>query len=86
MWGAAHGYSLPKEVRKNLAAALRRFWPASRVVLIVNEHIEKPDFADAFVYGVEGPEALIEAVASAVEKSRSALQASRTERRPMIRA
>lgn len=65
-------YSLPKEIRKNLAAALRRFWPASRVVLVVNEHIEKPDFADTFVYGVEGPEALIEAVASAAEKSRSA--------------
>ena len=57
-------YSLPIEVRRKLVEALRRFCPASRIVAIANKHIEKADFADMFVYGVEGPEALIEAVRS----------------------
>jgi vacuolar-type H+-ATPase subunit F/Vma7 len=65
-------YSLAESVRRRLADALRKSCPISRMVLITNEHIDKPEFADFFVYGVEGPEALIDAVSAAVEKWRSA--------------
>jgi len=36
--------------------------PGGRIVAITNEQTETPEFADTFVYGVEGPEALIEAI------------------------
>jgi len=65
-------YTMTKSARQSLAEALRRACPGSRMVLITNEHIEKPEFADFFVYGVEGPEALIGALSAAVEKRRSA--------------
>jgi DNA-binding NarL/FixJ family response regulator len=55
-------YSLPIEVRKKLAETLRSFCPGSRIVAIANKHVDEPFFADMFVYGVEGPEALIEAL------------------------
>ena len=59
-------YSLPKEVRRKLVEALRRFCPGSRCVAISNQQMEKPEFADTHVYGVEGPEALIEAVSGSM--------------------
>ncbi|HKR82669.1 MAG TPA: hypothetical protein VJS37_00770 [Terriglobales bacterium] len=65
-------YSTAKAIRQELAAALRRFCHGSEIVAITNERIEKPDFADSFVYGVEGPEALIQALTNAAEKSQSA--------------
>jgi CheY-like chemotaxis protein len=65
-------YSLPMDVRRKLAEALRHFCPGSPSIVITNEQMNKPKFADTFVYGVEGPEALIEVVTAAVEKSRSA--------------
>jgi hypothetical protein len=65
-------YSLEKPVRQRLADALRKFCPHSRIVLVTNEHLGKPEIADTFVYGMEGPEALIEVVGAAVERSRSA--------------
>jgi DNA-binding NarL/FixJ family response regulator len=60
-------YSLPSEVKKKLTEALRSCCPDSRIVAIANKQIEEPLLADAFVYGVEGPEALIEAVRGATE-------------------
>jgi CheY-like chemotaxis protein len=58
--------SLAKPVRQRLAEALRRFCPGARMILIADEPIEKPDFADTFVYGLEGPELLIEAIRGAM--------------------
>ena len=55
-------YSLRAEVRKKLAEALRSSCPGSRIVAVANKQMEKPIFADRFVYGIEGPEALIDAV------------------------
>lgn len=57
-------YSLPLPSRKRLAEAFRAKCPEGRIVTITNEKTE-PEFADSFVYGVEGPEALIEAVRNA---------------------
>jgi hypothetical protein len=55
-------YSLARSTRQTLAEALRKFCPGARMVLIADEHMEKPEFADAFVYGLEGPEALIASI------------------------
>jgi DNA-binding NtrC family response regulator len=55
-------YSLPKTTRQLLAAAFRKYCPDGHIIAITNQQMEKPDFADTFVYGVEGPEALIEAI------------------------
>jgi DNA-binding NtrC family response regulator len=57
-------HSLDRPERQHLAETFRACWPGARVVAITNKKIEKPDFADTFVYGVEGPEALIEACES----------------------
>src|SRR5215813_4603517 len=55
-------YSLTKPIRQQLAEAYRRYCPYGRIVAITNQRLEKPDFADTFVYGVEEPEALIQAI------------------------
>jgi|SRR5215469_4026907 len=55
-------YSLKEPIRQALADAFRKHCPEGRIVEITNERMEKSDFADTFVYGVEGPEALIEAI------------------------
>lgn len=55
-------YSFPRPTRMQLSDALRKCCPGSRIVAIAHEQLDKPDFADTFVYGVEGPEALIDAI------------------------
>jgi uncharacterized protein (DUF169 family) len=55
-------YSLARSFRQLLAEAFRQHCPGGRIVAVTNEQMEKPEFADSFVYGVEGPEALIEAI------------------------
>lgn len=55
-------YSLPQPTREMLADHFRERCPESRIVAITNKQLERPDYADDFVYGVEGPEALIEAL------------------------
>jgi hypothetical protein len=56
-------YSLPLLSRKRLAETFRANCPQGRIVTITNEKGE-PEFADVSVYGVEGPEALIEAISN----------------------
>jgi hypothetical protein len=55
-------YSLSFAVRQRLAKAFRQHCPEKRIVAITNQPLEKPDFADGFVYGVEGPEVLIDTI------------------------
>jgi len=55
-------YSLPLTVRQELAEQFRRHSPSGRIVAITNEPQKRPPIeADAFLYGIEGPEALIRA-------------------------
>src|SRR5215469_16887871 len=54
------GHSLSSSVRKNLAQATRQSCPRARIIEITNRKTEKPEFADTFVYGLDGPEVLIE--------------------------
>ena len=56
------GHSLSSAVRKNLAQATRKSCPRARIIEITNRKMEKPEFADTFVYGLDGPEVLIEAL------------------------
>jgi DNA-binding response OmpR family regulator len=55
-------YSLDYEVRRRLADNFRNLSPTSRIVAITNKQVEHADFADTFVYGIDGPEALIDAL------------------------
>ena len=57
-------YSLPLLSRKRLAESFRANCPQGRIVTITNQK-EEPEFADVAVFGVEGPEALIEAIRNA---------------------
>jgi DNA-binding NarL/FixJ family response regulator len=54
-------YSLPLLTRRQLAEIFRASCPDGRVVTITNEKSD-PEFADVVVYGIDGPEALIEAI------------------------
>ena len=55
-------YSLPPPARNRLAKSFREKCPDGRIIAIANRKIEKPEFADAFVYGLEGPENLISTI------------------------
>jgi DNA-binding response OmpR family regulator len=57
-------YSLPLLSRKRLAETFRVNCPQGRIVTITNQKGE-PEYADVVVYGVDGPEALIEAIRTA---------------------
>jgi hypothetical protein len=57
-------YSLSQDVRKSLAEEFRQRCPNGRIVAITNRQLDAPDYADSFVYGVEGPEILIETIAN----------------------
>lgn len=55
-------HSLPSATRQQLAQSFREQCPGARIVAVTNSKMDKAEFADAFVYGVEGPEALIQAI------------------------
>jgi len=55
-------YSLPQPVRNRLARAFREKCTDRRIIAIANMKIEKPESADAFVHGLEGPETLISTI------------------------
>ena len=58
-------YSLSLGVRRHLAEAFRSRCPNGKILAITNSKLESPDFADSFVYGVEGPEVLIQLIQNA---------------------
>jgi len=57
-------YSRRSSRAKRLADSFRANCPQGRIVTIMNEKGE-PEFADLVIYGVDGPEALIEAIRAA---------------------
>ena len=58
-------YSLSRAVRRRLAEAFRSHCPDGKILAITNTQLKKPDFADSFVYGLEGPEVLIQSIRNA---------------------
>jgi len=61
-------YSLPRLTRKRLAETFRLRCPFGRVVTVMNEK-GRAKFADFVVYGIDGPEALLDAVRSASKET-----------------
>jgi|SRR5581483_2428904 len=55
-------YSLPDGWREQLVKTFRQHCPQGKVVAISNKAIEKVPLADEVIYGIEGPEALIDAL------------------------
>lgn len=55
-------YSFDVETRKELADTFRSQCPNGRIVSISDRRPDIPYFGDVLVYGLEGPEALIEAI------------------------
>ena len=62
-------YSLPRLSRKRLAERFRLRCPFGRVVTVVNKK-GKARFADFVVYGIDGPDALLETVKKAYNETR----------------
>lgn len=56
-------HSFPEEARNTLIHEYRKFCPRGRIVGISNMPVTHfPEDVDVLVYGVEGPEALMEAI------------------------
>jgi hypothetical protein len=55
-------YSLSETSRRELVDTFKHYCPNGRIVAIANRKMEEPEFADGLVFGVEGPEALIDAI------------------------
>ena len=55
-------YSLSLGVLRRVVKAFRSQCPNGRIVAITNAQLNEPHFADSFVYGVEGPEVLIQSI------------------------
>ena len=57
-------------VRARITKLFREACPSGLVIAITDQHLQcPPQDADSFLYGVEGPEALIEAVRGTSESS-----------------
>lgn len=66
-------YSIREEWRKHLIDAFREHCPRGRVVAITNVPFSRPPIeADEFIYGVEGPEVLLDAIARHSRGSKAA--------------
>lgn len=60
-------YSVPEKIRPQLIKEFRRRCEHGRIVAITNRPVtETPKEVDALVYGIEGPEILIQAVGGKV--------------------
>jgi hypothetical protein len=55
-------YSLSLGVLRRVVKAFRSHCPNGSIVAITNAQLNEPHFADSFVYGVEGPEVLIQSI------------------------
>jgi CheY-like chemotaxis protein len=55
-------YSFEVETRKELADTFRHHCPNGRIVSISDRQPDVPYFGDVLVYGLDGPEVLIEAI------------------------
>jgi CheY-like chemotaxis protein len=66
-------YSIDLSLRQRLARQFRQHCPRGRIVAITNQHQSKPPIdADAFLYGLEGPESLLDIVRAQMDAHRLA--------------
>jgi hypothetical protein len=64
-------YSAPLPLKRQLAAAYRSRCPEGRIIAVANQNVETLDVADSLVYGIEGPEVLIDAIRGNLEEVES---------------
>jgi CheY-like chemotaxis protein len=62
-------YSTPLPIKRHLAVAYRKQCPEGRIIAVANQAVETLEVADSLVYGIEGPEGLIDAIRGNLEKS-----------------
>ncbi|HZP64110.1 MAG TPA: hypothetical protein VFB28_11895 [Terriglobales bacterium] len=63
-------YSMPLQARQRLAQGFRALCPRGCIIAITNAPQARPPVdADAFIYGIEGAEALIDIIRSHKEKA-----------------
>jgi hypothetical protein len=55
-------YSTPLPIKRQVAVAFRKHCPQGRIIAVANEPVEKLEVADSLVFGIEGPEVLIDAL------------------------
>ena len=61
-------YSMEINTRQRLAKEFREHCPDGRIIAITNQYQQRPPLgADAFLYGLEGAEALLDAVRAQME-------------------
>jgi hypothetical protein len=57
-------YSTPLPMKRRLAVAYRKRCPEGKIIAVANKQVETLEVADSLVYGIEGPEVLIEAISA----------------------
>lgn len=61
-------YSMEINTRQRLAKEFREHCPKGRIIAITNQYQQRPPVdADAFLYGLEGAEALLDTVRAEIE-------------------
>lgn len=45
--------------------------PEEKIIAVSNQHVETLEIADSFVYGIDGPEVLTDAIRATLAKSKS---------------
>jgi hypothetical protein len=55
-------------MKRHLAIAYRKRCPEGNIIAVSNQHVETVEIADSFVYGIEGPEVLIEAIRGNIQR------------------
>ena len=64
-------YSTPLPLKQQVAVAYRKHCPEGKIIAVANQPVEKLDVADSLVYGIDGPEVLIDAIRGKLEKVES---------------
>ena len=55
-------YSTPLPIKRQLALAFRKQCPEGRIIAVANQPVEKLEVADSLIFGIDGPEVLIDAL------------------------
>jgi hypothetical protein len=55
-------YSTPLPIKRQLALVFRKQCPEGRIIAIANQPVGKLEVADGLVFGIDGPEVLIDAL------------------------
>ncbi len=61
-------YSAPLPMKRHLAVAYRKRCPGGKIIAVSNQRVDTLEIADSFVYGIDGPEVLIEAIRGLLAK------------------